>query len=280
MAMTRDVLRSLLWLGEQPAALPEARTFLCPDGPGPHPAVLYCHAHGGDYTLGRRELTEGRSCLHVPFAKELLDAGIAVLCLDMPCFGDRQSEGSENAASKAALWHGQPLFGRMVAEQLAAFDWLAAQPNIDAGRIATLGISMGAGLAMWTTAIQTRVAACVQLCMLADIAPLIECVAHDRHGHYLTVPGLLRHGDMGDVAAIIAPRPQFVAHGGTDGLAPPAARDSALQSLRAAYGASQCLETFLAPETGHVETPEMRKEIMGFLSRTLTPTRSRTRIPC
>ncbi len=281
MPLTRDLLKSLLRLGDTRAGIPEAHTFLRPDGPGPHPAVLYCHAHGGNYTIGRRELTEGRPCLHSPYSGDLLEAGFAVLCIDMPCFGDRQGEGTEDALSKAGLWHGRPLFGQMIGEQLAAFDWLSSHPETDRLRVATLGISMGAALAMWVAAVERRVSACVQLCMLADMDPLIRRAdGHDRHGHYLTVPGLLGHGDMGDVAALIAPRPQFVAHGALDDLTPPDARDAALRRVNAAYRPFGSLETFLSPDHGHFEPPELREAVMDFLLRNLVSQPNEMRIEC
>ena len=55
-------------------------------------------------------------------------------------------------------------------------------------RVATLGMSMGAALAMWVGALEPRVAAVAQLCMLASIEGLIETGEHDRHGLYLVVP--------------------------------------------------------------------------------------------
>lgn len=255
-------VRSELRLDGKPA------TFLLPAGAKSRlPAVLYCHSHGGNYELGREELTRGERYLHAPYAADLVDAGFAVLCMEMPCFGDRRAEGSESALAKALLWHGKPLFGQMMSEQMAALGWLAAHERIDSGRIAALGMSMGAAHAYWLGALDQRVAAVVQLCMLADMAPLIEAGGHDRHNHYLTVPGLLAIADMGDVAALIAPRPQFVAHGETDGLTPPAARDPALHRLKAAYAESGGqLELFLAPGSGHAETVEMRRAALAFLS--------------
>lgn len=272
----RDSLRQHLGLADIRPALAGAAampnvTFLSPEGQGPFPAILYCHAHGGEYGLGRRELTEGALWLSAPYAPDLLAAGFAVLCVDMPGFGSRRQEGTESALAKAGLWRGKPLFGQMVDDQLLALDWLAAQPMIDPRRIATLGVSMGAALAMWTAAMDPRVAAVVQLCMLADIGPLIASSAHDGHGPYLTVPGMLKVAEAGDVAGLIAPRPQFVGHGETDHLTPADAREAALARLRAAYEGVETLETFLAPESGHTETPGMRRAVMDFLSRAFSP---------
>jgi len=274
MADLHDQLRGLLGLGS-PSVLPEAHSYFCPDGPGPHPAVLYCHAPGGEYGLGRRELTEGARWLVAPYAPDLLAAGWAVLCIDMPGFGDRAKLGTESALVKAGLWQGRPYFGWMVAEQIAGLQWLAARCEIDATRIITLGMSMGGALSLWTAALEPRIAACVHLCFLADIAPLIATGAHDRHGHYLTVPGFLPLAETGDVAALIAPRPQFVGHGSDDALTPASARDAALARLRTAYS-DDALRTFMAERTGHVETPEMRRHVLDFLRHLQTAQNTRT----
>ena len=262
----RPALRALLGLSPARDAMDHA-TFQRPDhGAPPYPAVLYCHAHGGEYALGRKELTDGARWLSAPFAPDLLAAGYAVLCVDMPGFGDRQVEGSESALAKAGLWQGRPLFGQMLAAQVAALDWLCRHKDIDAGRITTLGTSMGAALAMWVAALEPRVHSCVQLCMFANISPLIASGVHDRHGPYLTVPGLLPLADIGDVAALIAPRPQFVGLGADDVFTPPEAREPALASLRAAYHGSDALHVHIAPGSGHLETAQMRREILCFLA--------------
>ena len=128
----------------------------------------------------------------------------------MPGFGDRQGEGSEAALAKAALWRGDCLFGQMLRDLRPGLGWLAAQAWAAPDRIAALGLSMGAAHACWLGALDLRIGAVAQLCMLADIGPLIETGAHDRHGIYLVVPGLLQLAEMGDIAGLVAPRPQFI----------------------------------------------------------------------
>lgn len=184
----------------------------------------------------------------------------------MPGFGSRISEGTESALTKAAFWQGKPLFGQMIKDQLAVFNWLASQPNIEKDCIITLGTSMGAALAMWVAALEPRIAASVQLCMLADIAPMIEDGTHDKHGFYLTVPGLLEVAETGDIAGLIAPRPLFIGHGAKDHLTPQKARQSALRRVLKAYGASSNLQIYLSPDTGHTETQNMRYAALKFLA--------------
>ncbi|MBO6637717.1 MAG: alpha/beta fold hydrolase [Roseitalea sp.] len=251
-----------------------AGTLLLPASTGqPAPAILYCHAHGNRYDIGAAELVEGRPALQdPPYGPLLAKRGYAVLCIDMPGFGSRQPEGTESALAKAALWRGQTLFGRMLGDLTAALDALAARPDVDPARIATLGISMGATHAYWLAALDGRIAACAHLCAFADIGPLIDSGDHDLHGIYMTVPGLLEKGDMGDVAALVAPRPQLVASGLKDPLTPLAALNPALSRLRQAYesqGASDALTELTSPGTGHEETPEMRAAVLGFLDESL-----------
>lgn len=236
--------------------------------PGGRPAaVLYCHAHGGEYGLGRRELFDGSWWLSAPFADTLLRAGFAVLALDMPGFGDRQSEGTEAQLAKIGFWRGQPLFGAMIDDLRRGLAFLQdPESGVDGTRIATMGVSMGAAHAYWLAALDDRVGAVAQFCMLADIGPLIASGDHDRHGFYLIVPGLLERAETGDIAGMVAPRPQFVAHGLADALTPPQARDAAMRRVKAAYGgAGGRLVTMAEVDVGHQETPAMRLAALDFL---------------
>lgn len=302
MAITRDDLRTLLRMpppGAAPARIDVdaetvrdgmrhkritlhrsgtaiAGTLLLPaSASAPLPAILYCHAHGNRYEIGASELMSGRPALQgPPYGPLLASREYAVLCIDMPGFGTRQSEGTESALAKAALWRGQTLFGQMLGDLSAALDALAAHRAVDPARIATLGISMGATHAYWLAALDDRIAACAHLCAFADIGPLIDSGNHDLHGIYMTVPGLLEKGDMGDVAALVAPRPQLVASGLKDPLTPPDALTPALSRLRQAYesqDASNALTVLTSPDTGHQETPEMRAAVLGFLDAALCP---------
>jgi dienelactone hydrolase len=248
-------------------------TLLRPAADGPHPAILYCHAHGNAWAIGRREVLQGRPALNCgPYGPTLAKAGFVVLCLDMPGHGDRLAEGSEAALAKAALWRGETLMGAMLGDLAAGLDFLAAETDVDAGRIGAMGLSMGATHAYWLAALDHRVAAVAHSCAFADMGPLIEAGAHDLHGIYMTVPGLLAEGDMGDVAALIAPRPQLIAQGGRDPLTPQAAIAPALARVASAYraqGAAAALRIIGEPDAAHEETPAMRTAVLAFLADTL-----------
>lgn len=251
---------------------PISALFIRPQSAGPYPAVLYIHAHGHRYAIGAEELLDGRPALPCgAYAPDLAASGMAALCLDLPCFGARQHH-SESALAKRLLWQGDTLFGVMLRELAGALDYLATRADVDATRIGALGLSMGATLAWWLAALDERVRAVAELCCLAEMARLIERGAHDLHGLYLTVPGLAAHHTTQDIAALIAPRPHLCAIGRLDPLTPEAAVDPLLDHLRGVYsamGAADAFETVIEHDSGHVETPKMRRAVLTFLQRHL-----------
>jgi dienelactone hydrolase len=231
------------------------------------PSVLYCHAHGARYGIGAAELLDGRPSLLGPFGPMLARRGFVTLCLDMPTFGDSARE-REDPLSKALAWQGRTLMGEMLADLRAGFDHLAGRDDVDPARIAAFGLSMGATHAWMLAAIEPRIARVAHLCCFADLAALIRSGAHDLHGHYMTIPGLLAHTSFGRIAGMIAPRPQLICTGDRDPLTPPDAVATAFAECRAAYraaGAETALLKLAEPDTGHVETPAMRDAVLAFL---------------
>jgi hypothetical protein len=233
----------------------------------PRPTVLYSHSHGGRYDIGKDELLRGREYLHSPpYAKALTELGFNILCIDAWIFGERSGR-AESSVFKEMLWRGRVLWGMMLYDGLRAIDYLHARPDVDAARIATLGMSMGSTASWWLAALDERVAACVDICCLTDFDAILDAGGLDEHGLYYYVPGLLKHFSAADINALIAPRPHLSLAGTIDPLTPVAGLDRIDAHLRAVYASlgvpdAWCL--FRSP-TAHVETPEMRKEILAFL---------------
>ncbi len=238
---------------------------------GRWPGLLYIHAHGARYDIGADELLDGRPALLGPLGPEFARRGFVTLMIEMPAFGTR-AEPNESARTKTCLWRGRSLAGQMMGEQQSAFEWLAAREDVAADRIGVFGLSMGATLGYWLAAVEPRIACVAHLCCYADFAALIETGAHDLHGIYLTIPGLLEIASNGVIAGMVAPRPQLIAIGEEDPLTPPEAVDRALAETGAAYaqaGAADRLMVLREPGSGHVETPAMRAAVFSFLERYL-----------
>ena len=236
---------------------------------GPAPAILYNHAHGGDYILGKDELINGRDALQSPpYAEALTEKGWCVLCIDTWAFGERRGR-TEGEVFKEMLWLGQVMWGMMVYDSIRAVDYLTSRPEVDPSRIGTIGISMGSTMAWWLAALDERVKVCVDLCCLTEFQALIEARGLDGHGVYYYVPSLLKRFSTAQINALIAPRPHLATAGIYDLLTPPAGLDRIDAELKAVY-ADEC-----APDAwwlsryhqGHFESAEMRAELMEFLDR-------------
>lgn len=241
------------------------------DQSAPGPAILYNHAHGGDYLLGKDELLRGRGGLQdPPYAVELTRRGYSALCLDTWAFGERRGR-TESEIFKEMLWRGQVMWGMMVYDSLRAVDYLVSRPEVDETRLGTLGISMGSTMAWWTAALEPRLKVCVDTCCLTDYQALIESRGLDGHGIYYYVPRLLKHFTTAQINALIASRPHLSLAGNYDRLTPPAGLDridAELQEVYAGEGAPEAWK-LLRYDQAHFESAAMRAEIVAWLEQWL-----------
>jgi dienelactone hydrolase len=235
----------------------------------PRAIVLYCHAHGNNFAIGRSELQCGRPALaQPPYGDCLPQLGLAAVAIDHRGFGDRATPG-ERVLNKRLLWEGRTLWGMRVADTLSVYDWLRAQDRFAHLPIVTLGLSMGSTMACWTASLEPGIAACVDLCGLAEFDALVASGADDLHGEYWFVPGLRKHFTAAAINALIAPRPHLSCAGRDDPLTPPAglaAIDAALSRIYAEAGAPAAWRQCVFP-CGHEETPAMRAEVLSFLDK-------------
>lgn len=247
--------------------------FVKPKGAtGRRPTILFNHAHGGGWDRGKKELTLGCGSLDQPaYAVALTGLGYNALCIDSWNFGHRSGR-QELALFKEMLWNGQVLWGMMVYDSLKAMDYLFTRPDVDMGRIGTLGLSMGSTMAWWVAALDERIKVCVDICCLTDFHELIRVNGLDFHGTYYYVPSLLKEGwTTAGINALIAPRPHLALAGDYDKLTPPKGLDVIDADLKQAYSAAGAPEAWklLRYPCGHVETHDMRREILAWLKRWL-----------
>ena len=240
--------------------------------PGPGPAVVYNHAHGGNYQLGKDELLVGHDNLlqAPPYAEELTRLGYCALCIDHWAFGERRGR-TEGEIFKEMLWNGQVMWGMMVYDSLRAIDYLVSRPEVNPDRLGTMGLSMGSTMAWWVAALDTRVKMCIDICCLTDFQALIDSQGLDGHGVYYYVPNLLKHFTTAQINTLIAPRAHLGLAGNFDCLTPPAGLDRIDAELRTVYEDEGAAEAWklLRYDIGHYETAAMRAEILSFLQRWL-----------
>jgi acetyl esterase/lipase len=234
---------------------------------GPFPVVLYNHAHGGNYKLGKDELLRGNDFLQdQPYAELLTSMGYGALCFDTWAFGERRGR-TEGEIFRQMLWDGQVMWGMMVFDSLRAVDYLASRSDVDAARIGTIGLSMGSTMAWWLAALDERIKVCIDLCCLTDFDALEAIRNLDGHGVYYFVPRLRKHFTAGQINGLIAPRPHLSLAGIFDRLTPPEGLDRIDAELRKVYADSGAPEAWRLSRfpCGHMETAAMRAEVVTFL---------------
>jgi pimeloyl-ACP methyl ester carboxylesterase len=240
-------------------------------GTGRLPAVLYNHSHGGFYDLGKDEFIRGNVYLEKPcYAEVLASLGCLGICVDHWGFGERHGK-SETELFKEFLWYGRSLWGMMVYDSLRAVDYLVSRTDVDASRIATMGMSMGSTMAWWISALDPRIKACVDICCMTDFEELVRARGLDGHGIYYFVPGLLNHFTTSSINALICPRAHLSLNGLYDKLTPREGLEKIDAILSREYeeaGVPRNWRLVKVPG-GHRETALMRARVVEFFKSQL-----------
>lgn len=238
------------------------------------PGLLYLHAHGGTYELGKEELLRGRDVM-APLAPVCAERGLVTLAIDSWCFsGRRHQEDGRNGewdTFKLMLWQGRVLWGMMLFDEVQALTYLCGRAEVDPHRVGVFGLSMGATKAWWLAALDARVRLCIDLCCLTDYEELIRTGHLKGHGIYYYVPALLKHFQAHAINELIVPRPRLSLNGRHDPLTPVLGVERIRDHLRPLYerhgqAGDCCIELF---DCGHQETPAMRARVVEWLERTL-----------
>jgi dienelactone hydrolase len=162
------------------------------------PAVLALHPDGA--------AAAGR----LPLARRLAEAEALVMTVDLRGTGasanpaDALGEIPDHTLCEAALWVGRPLMGQWVTDVHVTVGALAAQPGVDPERLFVIGWREAGLLALIAAGLDRRIHGA------AAIESLATYVTGSRpHGQRMVamVPDLLRHADVPQLAALVAPRP-------------------------------------------------------------------------
>jgi dienelactone hydrolase len=251
------------------------------DGKTKHPAIFYCHWHGGNYDLGKQEIFTTHHTPQVP-AEALTKAGYVVIAIDAYCFGERSGKGpggpeekgsgEEMSTSKYELWLGRSLWGMMVRDDQMALDYLFSRPEIDTKRVAVTGISMGATRSWWLMALDDRIKTAVAVGCLTRYQELISEQKLKYHGIYYFVPGILKYFDSEAIVSLSAPRPILFMTGDEDPGSPVSGIKKIEEVVQRVYklnNAESEFQSLIYPKTGHVYTEDMWSRMLKWMSEKL-----------
>jgi dienelactone hydrolase len=221
------------------------------------PAVVCLpgHGRGCDDIVGIAEngqQRETRGGYSRDFALQVVERGYAAFAIEQLAFGCRRDEGARKKgagqsscqpAAGAALLFGQTMIGWRVWDVMRAIDYLRSRSEVDASRIATMGISGGGTVSLFSAAVDERIKIGVVSGYFNTFRESILSLSHCIDNY---VPGILNYIEMYDVAGLISPRGLFVESGMRDPIFP-------IQGSRAAVRkAQEIYSIFGAPDKfGH-----------------------------
>lgn len=229
--------------------------LLEPKGDGPFPLAITPHGHdtrGYDSSAGYAHDEEHRKLIQEndkDVAVQAVRRGfIAVapatrgLGVDgVPDIHGRHGKRDCRSQLMHCLVAGRTPIGERVWDMRRIVDWAIELPRVDSRNILMMGNSGGGMVTLYASACDERITVAVPSCSFTTIAGTEGRIYHCDCN---AVPGILRFGDLYDVAGLIAPRSLLVVNGRHDRLHSKTAIDFAVERLRAIYEAAGKPERF------------------------------------
>jgi dienelactone hydrolase len=190
--------------------------LLRPKNPvGPAPAVICCHGHGGG-----KETT-------VAIGVQFVQAGMLAFCPDARGFGQRREIDAHKNPSQSSCTYlqmvglpmGLSVIGMHAFDLVRLVDHMQARGDVRPGRIGCVGFSGGGWQSLAAAVVDERQACVVVSGYLHPVAAPLLFGKHNCPCNM--VPHLWEYFDLGDLAALIAPRPLLVQTGDEDDLSGP-----------------------------------------------------------
>jgi dienelactone hydrolase len=240
------------WLMETEPHVTMPFYLLRPKGAaGARPAVICPHGHGGGGKAAVAgvadipEVAEAIGKFNYAYGVEFVRAGLLAFCPDVRGFGERQ-EPEVRAGPLDCSCHllqvmgapqGIPVMGMMTFDLMRLLDHMQKRPDVIPSRIGCAGLSGGGWQTLSLSALDRRVACAVVSGYFYGVAEsLLELPGNCSCN---VVPGMWEYFDMGDLGAMIAPRPLLVESGDRDDLNGKGGLDNVYPQVRiasAAYG--------------------------------------------
>jgi dienelactone hydrolase len=268
--------------------------LLVPTSAGPHPAVLLLHDHGAKFDIGKEKVIEpweeepgkiesARKWVAQYYGgrfigDELARRGYVCLATDMLSWSDRGGGGYDQQQALAAnmFQFGASWAGLIAYEDLRAAEFLATRPEVDAKRVAAMGLSVG-GFRTWQiAALSDRIAAGVSVCWMATRKGLMVPGNNQTGGQSaftMTHPGLANQLDYPDVAGIACPKPMMFLCGNRDKLFPVESIEAAFDKMRKIWESQQASDRLVTRlyDAPHEFNAAMQNDAFAWLSRQLQP---------
>lgn len=202
---------------------------LVPDkGKPPFPAMIACHGHGGGGKVsvarcnGAPGVRKAQKKYNYGYGADLARAGFITFCPDARGFGERREAPEQNNPlghscrwiNNMAIPLGQTVIGMWTWDLMRLVDYIVTRQDCLPGRVGCAGLSGGGYQTLWAAALDPRIrCAVISGYFYGSQQALMEKYQNCSCNY---VPHLWEYLDMGDIAAMIAPRPLMIETGSKD----------------------------------------------------------------
>jgi hypothetical protein len=190
-----------------------------------HPSVICPNGHFNrakeSVAAVRHEegVLEDMENAHTHHAEDFVKRGYIAFCPDARGFGERAEKAVQKNGYKCSCTHlnrmgiplGRSALGMQVWDLIKLADYIETRPDCDPQRITCAGLSGGGMQTLYFAAVDTRIACA---CTSGYFFGMLESRLHGNHHcdcNY--VPDMWKYFDIGDIAALIAPRPLIIETG-------------------------------------------------------------------
>lgn len=227
-----DYVRQRVELQTEPEVIMPVYVLIPKNTKPPYPPVVNPHGHGsgGKYSpAGRRDIPAIAKAIkqyNYDYGVQYARAGFISFCPDARGFGERQEDivkKQGNILTQSCLYInqmayplGQTVTGMWTWDLHRLLDYVETREDCRKGKIGCAGLSGGGLQTLWASALDERIGCAVISGYMYGYKESLL----DMHGNCSCnyVPHLWENVDMGDIGALIAPRPVLVETGTRDPL--------------------------------------------------------------
>lgn len=217
--------------------------LLTPKHEPPYKPILVFHGHdpSAQYCLGNypdEETARANLAIDNNYAKALAEAGYLVCVVEQRGFGERLTDQVSQVPPRSCrhlafsyLMHGRTLLGERIWDGMCAATWLLSRNDLIGG-LGCTGHSGGGTTTLFLSALDERIKSVVVGGYFNSFRGSILAMDHCECNY---VPHLLELGEMGDLVALIAPRPFCAINGELDEIYPVQFAREQFEIVRKAY---------------------------------------------
>lgn len=201
---------------------------------GKHPCMIACHGHssvGKNSSAGRKDIPSVKEQIQIfnyDYGVKYAEKGYIVFCPDARAFGERRDwarQGDEEVnflhsscqqLNNMAICLGRSVIGMWIWDLMRLIDHIENREDCDPDKIGCAGLSSGGVQTLWLAAMDDRVRCAVDSGYFYGYKDSLLKFSSNCACNY--VPHIWEYMDIGDLGALVAPKPLLIETGDRDPL--------------------------------------------------------------